>query len=389
MKYFWLSVVSTFLLLTALCQTTTPKEFRGVWIATVNNIDWPRPATTNADEQKASFIALLNMHQRNGINAVFVQIRPTADAFYPSSKEPWSQWLTGQQGVAPTPYYDPLSFMINETHKRGMQFHAWFNPYRATQSLNSSQLTATHIIRQHPEWFITYGDKKYFDPGNKQVQQYVAGIVKDVVTRYQIDGVHLDDYFYPYKIPGKTFADDVSFRQYGNGLGRDAWRRSNVDSLIALLYKTIKSVDKKCRFGVSPFGVWRHIAADPMGSETKRSQTNYDDLYADVLLWLRKGWVDYVIPQLYWEIEHKNLSFNTLVDWWATHTYGKDCYIGIGYYRAGETAGWRSPTQVPRQIQKIRSTPGIKGMSFYSSSIFEKNPYGWNDSLRLNYFKKP
>ena len=369
-------------------QTVAKPEFRAVWVATVDNIDWPDAPTIYAHIQKTSFLKLLNMHQRNGMNAIIVQVRPAADAFYPSPFEPWSQWLTGVQGQAPFPYYDPLEFMITETHKRGMEFHAWMNPYRAVFSIKNSSVTATHITRQHPDWFITYGDKKYFDPGNKDVQRYLTNVVKDVVKRYHVDAVHFDDYFYPYRIAGKEFPDDAKYNQYGNGMSKDTWRRSNTDSIIVMLGKAIKETNKKCRFGISPFGIWRNASVDSMGSNTKGGQTNYDDLYADILLWLRMGWIDYVAPQLYWEIDHKLADFNTLADWWAAHSYGKDCYIGIGYYRAGSNDAWRDKTQLPRQIQKIRSLPALKGMAFYSSKVFEKNPNGWNDTLRLNYFKE-
>ena len=384
---FYLLLFTFLYALGSTAQIVAKPEFRAVWVATVDNIDWPDSPTIYAHIQKAAFLKLLNMHQRNGMNAVIVQIRPSADAFYPSPFEPWSQWLTGVQGQAPFPYYDPLEFMITETHKRGMEFHAWMNPYRAVFSITNSSITSTHITRQHPEWFITYGDKKYFDPGNKDVQRYVTNVVKDVVKRYQVDAVHFDDYFYPYRIAGKEFPDDAKYKQYGNGMSKDTWRRSNTDSIIVMLGKAIKETNKKCRFGISPFGVWRNASVDSMGSNTKAGQTNYDDLYADILLWLRMGWIDYVTPQLYWEIDHKLADFNTLADWWAAHSYGKDCYIGIGYYRANSNAAWKDKTQLPKQIQKIRSLSALKGMAFYSSKVFEKNPNGWNDTLRLNYFK--
>jgi uncharacterized lipoprotein YddW (UPF0748 family) len=384
MKFFLLPILF-FLSFFCTAQQHDATEFRGVWIATVDNTDWPDTPGMSTENQKASFIQLLDMHKRNGMNAVIVQIRPCADAFYASPFEPWSQWLTGVQGTPPSPYYDPLEFMIKEAHKRGMEFHAWINPYRAVFNVNTSSVIPTHITRTHPEWFITYGGKKYFDPGNKEAQYYVVAIVKDVVTRYKVDAIHFDDYFYPYPIPGSVFPDDVSFRKYGAGLTRAAWRRSNTDSIISAVSRMIKSVDKKCRFGISPFGIWRNISADPDGSRS-RGLSSYDEIYADVLLWLRKGWIDYVAPQLYWAIGNRSAPFEVLTDWWSKHTYGKDCYIGIGYFMAGYNAAWRDKTQVPRQIQLVRATPNIQGMVFYSSRSFEKNPYGWNDSLRLNYF---
>ena len=381
-----LSVISTF---HVFAQQTPKPEFRAVWVATVSNIDWPAVPTTSSIVQKEGFIKLLDMHKANGMNAVIVQVRPAADAFYPSTYEPWSEWLTGVQGRPPFPYYDPLAFMIEETHKRGMEFHAWMNPYRAVFNIGNSSISATHVTRIHPEWFLTYGDKKYFDPGNKEVQQYVNAIVKDVVKRYAVDAIHFDDYFYPYRIAGKEFPDDVKYRQYGNGMNKNDWRRSNTDSIIVLLSKTIKEVNPKCQFGISPFGVWRNSDQDPNGSNTKAGQTNYDDLYADIVLWLKNGWIDYVTPQLYWEFGHKAAPFDVLVDWWSRNTYGKNCYIGLGIYRAGSNEAWRDKTQLPRQIQKIRNTPNINGIVFFSSKTFEKNPNGWSDSLRLNYFKDP
>ena len=365
-------------------------EFRGVWVASVDNIDWPSPGNYNSDSQKVEFIKLLDMHQRNGINAMVVQIRPATDAFYPSQYEPWSEWLTGKQGRPPVPYYDPLEFMVTETHKRGLEFHAWMNPYRAVFNINKTIVAATHITRLHPDWFLNYGDKKYFDPGNKQAQQYVTNLVKDVVSRYDVDAIHFDDYFYPYRISGIEFPDSENYKRYGNGLSKDDWRRSNVDSIIFMLSRVIRKENKKCQFGISPFGVWRNIDKDPVnGSNTRAGQTNYDDLYADILLWLKNGWIDYVAPQIYWEFEQKNAPYQIILDWWSTHTYGKNCYIGLGIYKANSNSYWKDKTQLPRQIEALRNTPNIQGMIFFSSKSFNNNPNGWSDSLRLNYFAVP
>ena len=370
-------------------QAQTRPEFRGVWVATVDNIDWPGKGNFDTDSQKVEFIRLLDMHQRNGMNAMVVQIRPCTDAFYPSPYEPWSQWLTGTQGKPPSPYYDPLQFMIDETHKRKMVFHAWMNPYRAVFNINETVVAPTHITRLHPEWFITYGDKKYFDPGNKAAQQYVTAVVTDVVSRYKVDAIHFDDYFYPYKIEGKAFPDDASYRLYGKGLSKEDWRRSNTDSIIAALSAAIKKENKQCQFGISPFGVWRNVERDPVnGSKTNGAQSNFDDLYADILLWLKNGWIDYVAPQLYWEFGHRIAPFEVLLNWWSKHTYGKHCYIGIGIYRANSNAAWSNNNQLGRQIDALRITPNIKGMIFFSSKTFEANPKGWSDTLRLNYFKE-
>jgi uncharacterized lipoprotein YddW (UPF0748 family) len=388
--------VSGILFLSFFCfgneSVAQPKyEFRGVWVATVDNIDFPSVKYLASDSQKAEFIKLLDMNRRNGMNAVIVQIRPAADAFYPSQYEPWSEWLTGTQGKPPVPYYDPLDFMITETHKRGMEFHAWMNPYRAEFNVGKSSIAPTHITRIHPEWFLYYGGKKYFDPGNKEVQQFVNSVVKDVVSRYKIDAVHFDDYFYPYRIAGKEFGDTASYRKYGNGLDKEAWRRSNVDSIILLLGKTIKKENPLCKFGISPFGVWRNIDRDPEGSNTTAGQTNYDDLYADILLWVKMKWVDYIVPQLYWEIGQRQVGYEVLIDWWARHAYGRQLYIGEGIYRSMEprSYAWRNKAQLPNQLKILRGYPQVQGSIFFSSSSFKTNPNGWADSLRNNYYKYP
>lgn len=364
-------------------------EFRGAWIATVANIDWPSPGNYNSESQKAEYIRLLDMHQRNGLNAVVVQVRPATDAFYPSPYEPWSEWLTGKQGKPPSPYYDPLKFMIEEAHKRGMEFHAWCNPYRAEFQLGKSSIARNHITRLHPEWFLKYGGKRYFDPGNKAAQQFVVKVIRDIVKRYDVDAIHFDDYFYPYRVAGQEFPDADSYKKYGDGLDKDDWRRSNVDSVIVMLARAIKEVKPLCRFGISPFGVWRNIKDDPDGSDTRAGVTNYDDLYADILLWLKNGWIDYVAPQLYWEFGHKNAAFEVLLEWWSRHTYGKHCYIGLGIYRAGSSEAWRDSTLLPRQLQAIRSYPQLQGAIYFSSKSFVKNPNGWSDSLRQHYYNYP
>lgn len=391
MKYPFFSVVFIACCLFPIVSFSQARtEFRGVWVATVENIDWPSRGNYDSDLQKAEFVKLLDMHQRNGMNAMIVQVRPVTDAFYPSPFEPWSEYLTGTQGKPPVPYYDPLEFMITETHKRGMEFHAWMNPYRAVFNIGSSSIASTHITRIHPKWFLNYGTKRYFDPGNKEAQQYLTNVVKDVVSRYPVDAIHFDDYFYPYKITGKEFPDQSTYLKYGNGLTIDDWRRSNTDSIIRLLSAVIKKENPKCQFGISPFGVWRNIDKDSVnGSNTKAGQTNYDDLYADILLWLKNGWIDYVAPQIYWEFEQKAAPFQTVLDWWSTHTYGKNCYIGLGIYKGGSNVYWKDKTQLPRQIEMLRNTPNIQGMIYFSSKTFEKNPNGWSDSLRLNYFKEP
>jgi uncharacterized lipoprotein YddW (UPF0748 family) len=378
-------------LLTGVIAFSQPNsEFRGVWIATVDNIDWPQKGMYTVYSQKNEFIRQLDLHKQNGMNAVIVQVRAAADAFYPSALEPWSEWLTGKQGRSPSPYYDPLEFMIEETHKRGMEFHAWLNPYRANYDIRTASIASNHITKIHPEWFLTYGGKKYFDPGNKQAQQHVINVVKDIVHRYNVDAIHMDDYFYPYRISGKEFPDNASYKRSGSKLSKDDWRRSNVDSIIKAVNAAIKEEKPFCKFGISPFGVWRNKEADPDGSNTKAGQTNYDDLYANILLWLQQGWVDYVAPQLYWEIGHKLADYEELITWWSLHSYGRHIYIGHGIYRSNErNAAWKNPNELPNQLKLLRATPNVKGSIYFSSTSFDQNPNGWNDSLRNNYYKNP
>ena len=390
-RTFFFIILCTIISISIFAQKSSQYEFRAVWIATVENIDWPSKKGLTTDQQKGEFIRLLDMHKRNGMNAVIMQIRPVADAFYPSRFEPWSEYLTGTQGLPPTPYYDPLQFMIDETHKRGMEFHAWMNPYRAVFNVNRSSVAPSHITRLFPQWFVTYGSTKYFDPGIREVREHVTRVVRDLVERYDLDAIHFDDYFYPYHIPGKEFPDDSSYAKYGNGTDRGDWRRSNVDTIIRMLGETIKSSNPRVKFGISPFGVWRNSSKDPRGSASKAGVTNYDDLYADILLWLQKGWIDYVAPQLYWETTHKYVGFNMLLNWWANNTYGKQLYIGHGIYRALEsrTGSWKNRNEIPSQIKAVRANPNVQGSIYFSSATFARNPNGWCDSMRNNYYKYP
>lgn len=365
-------------------------EFRGVWIATVDNIDWPQKGMTDPASQRADYIRQLDLHKANGMNAVIVQVRPAADAFYPSPYEPWSQWLTGIQGRPPAPFYDPLAFMIEEAHKRGMEFHAWLNPYRANFNIGTASIAADHVTKLHPEWFVNYGGKKYFEPSNPKGQDFVTRVVRDIVKRYEVDAIHMDDYFYPYRIAGREFPDEAAYRRSGSKLEKDDWRRSNVDSIIRRLSAAIKQEKPSCKFGISPFSVWRNNDRDPMGSDSRAGQTNYDDLYANILLWLEKGWIDYVAPQLYLEIGHDKIAYEKLLDWWSRHSYGRHVYIGHGIYRVGEKGrAWKNPNELPNQIKLLRQYQNVQGSIYFSSRSFDNNPNGWNDSLRNNYYRIP
>ena len=393
MKKFATTISLCLAIVCSFAQDGPVYEFRGVWIATVDNIDWPQKNQFNVDSQKADFIRQLDLHKANGMNAMVVQVRPATDAFYPSPYEPWSQWLTGVQGKPPVPFYDPLQFMIEESHKRGLEFHAWLNPYRANFSIGKASIAPAHISRLHPEWFLSYGGKLYFDPGNREGQQWVLNVIRDIVQRYDVDAIHMDDYFYPYRIAGKEFPDAVSYAADPRGLNREDWRRSNVDTIIYNIEKVIKDEKPWVKFGISPFGVWRNQDKDSTGSATQAGQTNYDDLYADILLWLKNGWIDYVAPQLYWEIGFKKAPYETLIEWWSRNTYGRHLYIGQGIYRSLEksasSAAWKNPNELPNQIKLLRNTPNVHGSIYFSSTSFDRNPNGWVDTLRNNYYNKP
>lgn len=360
-------------------------EMRGVWIATVNNIDWPSARTLTVDQQKQEYIDILNLHQQNGMNAIFMQVRPAADAFFPSQYEPWSIFLTGTQGQPPIPYYDPLAFMIEETHKRNMEFHAWINPYRAIFKTKENPTSPSHITKLHPEWFVDYGDHRYFDPGIPEVRRHTLRVVRDLIERYNIDGIHMDDYFYPYKIAGKVFPDEGSYNTYGNGMNKDDWRRSNCDSIIKNLWETVNSMPRRVKFGISPFGVWKNSSQDPLGSNTRGGGNNYFELYADIRLWLQMGWMDYCLPQLYWELNHPTNQYDILLEWWNRNAFGRHMYIGHGIYRAGQK-GWLDKNEIPNQINMLRKYKTTQGSVYFSSKSFAKNPFGWNDSLKNNYY---
>lgn len=370
-------------------QLAPKREMRAVWIATVGNIDWPSRKGLSSGQQKQELINLLDGMAKDGINAVFFQVRPAADAFYASNYEPWSEYITGQQGRPPEPYYDPLQFAIEESHKRGMELHAWFNPYRAVMNNRTTNLSPMHITRRQPQWFLNYGDQKLFDPGLPEVRDYFTQIIRDVVKRYDIDAVHFDDYFYPYRIPGKEFPDYNSYRTYGRNMNKDDWRRANVDTLVHMVSIAIKAEKPWVKFGISPFGVWRNRDRDQEGSDTRGGMTNYDDLYADVIKWSRNGWIDYATPQLYWEFAHRLVGYGVLVNWWAAHGYGRHVYPGLAIYKVGESATWRDPSEIVNQIKANRSLSTIQGSVLYRAKYLDINPMGVRDSLRNHYFKYP
>lgn len=388
-KFFF--IVLFFLHLELMAQAPK-REFRAVWVATVKNIDWPSEPELSTDQQKNEFLHLLDYHKMNGFNAIIMQVRPAADAFYASDIEPWSRYLNGKSGQAPYPFYDPLTFMIDAVHERGMEFHAWFNPYRAIVDMDEMPEDSSNTFYQHPEWFVTYGDKMYFDPGLPEVKEYTVNVIKDVVTRYDIDAIHFDDYFYPYRVPGQEFPDSASFAQYGQSfteVQHDDWRRENVNTVIQMLSDTIKRVKPWVKFGISPFGVWRNKDKDPRGSDSHALQTNYDDLFADVLKWMDEGWIDYVLPQLYLHIGHPKLSFSKVLDWWDSLDYNGHLYVGHGAYRVGQEGKdtvWMDPQEIPRQVALVRDANQVLGSAYFSSKSFLANPLGLSDRLRRNEY---
>ncbi len=368
-------------------------EMRAVWIATVANIDWPSKMNLTAEQQKKEFIELLELCKDYHMNTVVFQVRPVADAFYASKYEPWSQWLTGQQGKEPD--YDPLQFASAECHKRGIDLHVWLNPYRAVSDVNHNKTTADHITNKHPEWFLTYGKTKYFNPSLPETRNFVAQVVSDIVRRYDIDGVHMDDYFYPYRIAGVEFPDNESFRKNSRGYSADQkedWRRNNVDLIIKQIHDSIKAIKPWVEFGISPFGVWRNIAKDPAGSKTKAGVTNYDDLYADILKWQKEKWIDYVTPQIYWEIGKKVADYKILADWWSHNSFGTQLYIGQAPYRINATAkekSWQSADEIIRQIKLNRKYPEISGSMFFSAKFMRSNPLEIHEKLVKRYYRYP
>jgi uncharacterized lipoprotein YddW (UPF0748 family) len=380
-------LLSLLILHAAISAAQAPKrEFRAAWIATIGNIDWPLKQGLPNEEQKQSFIRRLDQMKRFGCNAVIMQIRPAADAFYPSDIEPWSRYLTGKQGVAPNPYYDPLEFMITESHKRNMEFHAWFNPFRVLVDSRKNPNPATHVSRQHPEWMVSYGGKSQLNPGIPEAREYVTEVIMDVVKRYDIDAVHLDDYFYPYRIAGVPFNDAAAFHKYNpsNIADKDDWRRNNVSLFIQNLNSRIKVQKAYVKLGISPFGVWRNASKDTAGSPTRGGQTNYDDLYADVMLWMKKGWIDYLLPQLYWEHGHRLVAFETLMPWWRDHAYGRQVYFGLGMYRMlGNPGGiWAGTKELLWQIRDTRLYAPNTGWALYSLSNLDKIIAPISDSLK-------
>lgn len=357
------------------------REFRGAWLHTVFQDQYRRQGT---EQNKAYLRGQLDALRDAGCNAVLFQVRPQADAFYPSSLEPWSRFLT-DNGAAPNPAWDPLQFLIDESHARGMELHAWLNPYRVTSNAKQT-LPPGHIYHKHPEWFVRFDGKLYFDPALPESRSFITDVVMDIVKRYDVDGIHFDDYFYPYPVKGLEFPDAESFKKYGNGMSLADWRRHNVDMLIEGLHDSISATKPWVIFGISPFGIWRNKKTDPRGSDTNGLQ-NYDGLYADVLLWAEKGWIDYLLPQLYWDLEHRTASYLTLVDWWNKNTGGRHLYVGQDVERTmkmPDIGGSRQASQLNHKVWLTRRAKNIDGNCWWPGYDVTANKGGIADSLAID-----
>jgi uncharacterized lipoprotein YddW (UPF0748 family) len=399
-KYLLTLALSSLIFSISFAQTVTPeaviktepaREFRGVWMATVVNLDWPQNARATSESQKKDLINQLNSHQQTGINAIIFQVRPAADAFYAKSREPWSKYLTGKQGQAPDPLFDPLEFAITESHKRGMELHAWFNPYRATFDGKFSTLASDHITRTKPEWFFTYEGIKLFNPGLPEVREYIVQVILDVVKNYDVDGIHMDDYFYPYPVAGQRIDDQAAFDQYGGDFDEiKDWRRNNVDLLIKMLTDSVHKYKPKMKFGISPFGIWANRGQNAEGSETSGGSSYYEN-YADTRKWMQQGWIDYIIPQVYWHIGNRAASFDKLVDWWSNNTYNRHLYVGQAPYRYYEarSPGFKNPSEIPNQIRYLRNNPRIQGSVYFRSLTLVNNANHLADTLKHNFYRYP
>lgn len=345
------------------------EEMRGVWVSSVYNLDYPVKPTTNADTLRAEADRILDNCVKWGLNAVFLQVRPSSDALYKSDVFPWSKYLTGKQGMAPEDGFDPLAYWVKAAHKRGLELHAWINPYRITKGKQAEwdSLVGSHPAKQHPEWAIQYTDQNYyFDPGLPEVRELVVRGAVEIAEKYEIDGLHMDDYFYP----GKDFPDAKTYAAYGGGFSNLAdWRRDNVNQLVRTLDDALHDVRRDIAFGISPSGIWANKSTDPRGSNTSGNE-HYSANYADSLYWIENGLVDYIIPQIYWEIGHKQADFATLADWWNQAVQGaKDVklYIGMGAYRCADnpTGVWKTTDPLFASMDYLKNKHNVSGNVFF------------------------
>jgi uncharacterized lipoprotein YddW (UPF0748 family) len=368
-------------------------EFRGIWIATVDNTDWPSEAGLPVDKQKKELDFLLDQAVALHLNAILLQVRPSCDALYQSSIEPWSSFLTGAMGKPPAPFYDPLSFAIAESHKRGLELHAWVNPFRVRSKKNHSPPSADSVEVRHPEWVKHYGDVEWLDPGNPDARDYSLSVIHDIVQRYDIDGIHIDDYFYPYPQPESPkleipFPDQPTFEKYGAGKTLGDWRRNNINDFVHRLYDQTKASKPLVKVGISPFGICR-----PGNPDQIKGFDAYDRLYADSRLWLQQGWADYFSPQLYWKIDRPELSFPVMLSWWISqNTRARAMWPGLYTLKAsGADAAW-NPTEIEYQIKTTRGIAGAGGAVHFSGSVLIPGRDGRDalvDHLRETVYQEP
>lgn len=385
------TLLLTFLLLwpCVTAQNLLPKrEFRGAWIQIING----QFEGMSRDQMQANLTHQLNVLQQCGINAIMFQVRGEADAMYASPYEPWSRFLTGRQGTAPNPYWDPLAWMITECHKRGMELHAWINPFRA-KTKGTKELALNHPYVKHPERFFEYDGLYLFDPGLNENRRYICQIAADIVRRYDVDGIHMDDYFYPYPVAGMTLPDQATYITHKNGIDNvDDWRRYNVNLFMEMMHDSIRAVKPWVKFGVSPFGIYHNVqpGSNIPGSNTRGLQ-NYDNLYADVLYWINKGWVDYNIPQIYWEIGHKAADYEELIKWWSRFAGGRPLFIGQDVERTVRAADLKNPqrNQMSAKFGLQRSLRGIQGSCLWYSAAVVRNEGNYATALQKNYHRAP
>ncbi len=366
------------LMLATTIQAQQKREFRGAWIQCVNG----QFKGMGTERMQKTLTYQLDELKKDGCNVIIFQVRPECDALYESSIEPWSYYLTGEQGSRPYPYWDPLQWMIEQCHKRGMELHAWINPYRAkTKAAHVNAVN--HVVVQHPEWTFQYDGLTLLNPALKQCRDYICQVVKDIVDRYDVDGLHIDDYFYPYPVPGVAIPDKANFQANNYGLENQGdWRRLNVNLFIEQLYQTVHSAKPWVKVGISPFGIYRNQKNDPNGSRTNGLQ-NYDDLYADVLLWDREGWMDYCVPQLYWEIGNKAADYEELIHWWNANITKSDLYIGEDIERTAKF------NQMARKMELHTQMPRIKGTVLWYAKAAVDNVGNYGTKLRTNYWRYP
>jgi uncharacterized lipoprotein YddW (UPF0748 family) len=364
------------------------REFRGVWTATVWNIDWPSQKGLPVEQQKSELIQILDRVQSLNFNALVLQVRPTGDALYASELEPWSEWLTGTQGKAPEPFYDPLEFAIAEAHKRNIELHAWFNPYRAGTSSEKSPKVSPHIAATYPEYVYKYGNDLWMDPGTKIVQDWTYNVILDIVRRYDVDGIHLDDYFYPYPVTGQTFPDDKTYAAYqaaGGKLSLSDWRRNNVNTLVERISTGIQATKRHVKFGISPFGIYR-----PGQPPQIKGLDQYEAIYADPKKWLEEGWVDYMAPQLYWRIDPPAQSYPVLLQWW-TDNNPKRRHIYPGNRLSSLDGKDWSISEYQRQVEITRNLTSklSLGNIFYNMKVFNENRLGVVDTFKTSLYSEP